>query len=70
MKLPDLQFHVGTDAAYYATPAPSAPTTKAPVNTLVCNAGTNTFQCVICGEGQGIGPVLSEVRKCFFYGLF
>lgn len=59
MKLPDVQFHLDTGAGNYATAVPSAPTTKAPANALVCNTGTNTFQCMICGEGQGIGPVLS-----------
>ena len=38
---------------------PISPPTQAPINTLVCNTNSNSIQCIICGEGQGIGPVLS-----------
>ena len=61
MKLPDVQFHLDTGAGNYATAVPSAPTTKAPASALVCNTGTNTFQCMICGEGQ---PPLPPRSSC------
>ena len=50
-----MDHNIGATVTY----PPITPPTLPPINPIICNIDSNSFECIICGEGQGIGPVLS-----------